>query len=205
MIELLAEAKGAHGVSEIARQLSIPKSSCFGLLTTLEAAGYARRNANEEWSATLRVYHVGIATARKVEVLVVAQPIVDELCDSTGLTAHLGVFDGRSVTYALKAEPPAGLVRFDTYPGKPASLHLTAIGRAIAAALPSRELESLLDGYDFSGGQNSRIRSRSGFLAELEIVRNQSYAFEDEKKRWGSHASPPGCAAPIPAPSRRLE
>jgi DNA-binding IclR family transcriptional regulator len=101
------------------------------------------------------------------------------------MTAHLGVFDGRSVTYALKAEPTEGMVKFDTYPGKAASLHLTAIGRAIATALPERDLQRLLRRYEFSNGHNSRIRSRASFLAELEMIRNQGYAFEDEEEALG--------------------
>jgi IclR family acetate operon transcriptional repressor len=197
LLEFLADAHEPIGVSEAARRTGIPKSSCFALMTTLEQAGYVRRNERDEWTLTLRIFHLGTSAARNMDISIVAQPILERLCESTGLTAHLGMFDGSSMIYALKAEPPSGIVRFDTYPGKPASLHLTAIGRAAASEMPKAELESLLDGYEFTGGVNPRIRSRSGYLAELRRVRERGYAIEAEEETSGVMC----VAAPVRAPS----
>jgi len=147
VLEYLASAQEPRGASFLARRLGIPKSSCFSLLLTLEQAGYVRRNGRDEWSLTLRIYHIGMRAARNLDVLVLAQPILQELVDDLGLTAHLGVFERGRVVYALKVETP-GMVRFETYPGKPATLHLTAVGRAVASILGKRELDGLLDGVD---------------------------------------------------------
>jgi DNA-binding IclR family transcriptional regulator len=203
VLELLAGAGKPLGVSEIARQLDIPKSSSYALLSTLEDAGYVRRNDADEWMATLRLYHLGIRVAQNIDILVVAQPILSELRDLTGMTAHLGMFDGRSVIYALKVEPPASMIKFDTYPGKVASVHLTAIGRAIAAVLDERDLARLLDNHDFGGGVNSRVRSRAGLMAEIGRVRARGYCFENEEETVGvaclaaplSYAAGQGAAA----------
>jgi IclR family transcriptional regulator, KDG regulon repressor len=203
VLELLAGATKPLGVSEIARQLKIPKSSSFALLSTLEDAGYVRRNAEDEWMATLRLYHLGIRVAQNIDILIVAQPIINELSDSTGMTAHLGMFDGRSVVYALKVEPRESMIKFDTYPGKVASVHLTAIGRAIASVLEERDLMRLLGDYDFDGGFNSRIRSRTSFMAEMGRVRTRGYSLENEEETVGvaclaaplSYAAGQGAAA----------
>jgi hypothetical protein len=88
------------------------------------------------------------------------------------------------VIYALKVEAP-GMVRFETYPGKPASLHLTAIGRALASALPDGELDRVLDGYEFTPGANCAIRSRPAFERELQRVRSRGFAFENEEEMAG--------------------
>jgi DNA-binding IclR family transcriptional regulator len=184
LLESLARERDPCGVSALARRLGIPKSSCFSLLQTLEEAGYVRRNERDEWSLTLRIYHVGIMAARNVDVLVVAQPILQQLADRTGLTAHLGVLEGGQVIYALKVEAP-GMVKFETYPGKPASLHLTAIGRALASALAESELDRVLDGYEFSPGANCAIRSRQAFDRELRRVRTRGFAFENEEETAG--------------------
>jgi DNA-binding IclR family transcriptional regulator len=185
VLEFLSTAREPQGVSAVARRLRIPKSSCFALLSTLEEAGYARRNARDEWALTLRIYHVGVSAAQNVDIMVVAQPILNDLCDATGLTAHLGLFDGNSIIYALKVDPPGRMVKFDTYPGKQASAHLTAIGRAVASVLSERDLEALLDGYEFTPGDNSQIRDRDSFMAELQAVRRHGFAFENEEETFG--------------------
>jgi DNA-binding IclR family transcriptional regulator len=185
LLEYLAREPAPQGVSAVARCLGIPKSSCFALLSTLEEAGYVRRDPHDDWALTLRIYHVGVSAARNVDILVMAEPILNELCDATGLTVHLGIFDGHSIIYALKVDPPGRMVKFDTYPGKTASPHLTAVGRAIAAVLSERDLDALLDGYEFTPGDNSRIRDREGMMAELENVRRLGFSFENEEETLG--------------------
>jgi IclR family transcriptional regulator, KDG regulon repressor len=185
LIEFLAGVRTPIGVSETARQTGIPKSSCFALMTTLEQAGYARRNEHDEWTLTLRIYHVGVRAAKNVDIQVAAQPILRALCETTGLTSHLGLFDGSSIIYALKVDPPGGMVKFDTYPGKRASPHLTAIGRAIASAMSKADLDALLDGYEFTGGENPKIRSRASFTSELRLIGERGYAVEMEEETLG--------------------
>lgn len=196
LLEFLSTSRVPLGVSETARQMGIPKSSCFALMTTLEQAGYVTRNERDEWSLTLRIFHVGTSAARNMDIQIVAQPVLEELCETTGLTAHLGMSDGTSTIYALKAEPPGGIVRFDTYPGKPASVHLTAIGRAVAASMDSAEVDQMLEGYEFVGGDNPRIRSRSAYLTELKRIRNRGFAIEAEEENSGVVC----IAAPVRSP-----
>jgi DNA-binding IclR family transcriptional regulator len=184
LLEFLAGEREPRGVSFLARSVGIPKSSCFSLLATLEEAGYVARNADDEWSLTMRLYHVGMVSARNVNLLALAQPILQELVDRTGLTAHLGVLEGSRVIYAEKVDA-AGMVRFDTFPGKEASLHLTAIGRVVASLLDERRLERLLDGYVFTPGASCRLRSREAFLRELARIRVRGFAFENEEETAG--------------------
>jgi DNA-binding IclR family transcriptional regulator len=184
LLEFLAGENEPHGVSELSRSTGIPKSSCFSLLLTLEQAGYVTRNADDEWTLTLRLYQVGMRAARSVNALVLAKPILQQLVDRTALTAHLGMLEGSRVIYAEKVDAP-GMVRFETYPGKPASLHLTAIGRAVASLLDERQLGRLLDGYEFVGGANCRLRSKTAFQRELGRVRAQGFAFENEEETAG--------------------
>lgn len=196
LLEFLSSSRVPLGVSETARQMGIPKSSCFALMTTLEQAGYVTRNERDEWSLTMRIFHVGTSAARNMDIQIVAQPILEQLVETTGLTAHLGMSDGSSTIYALKAEPPGGIVRFDTYPGKPASAHLTAIGRAVAASMNGAEVDQMLDGYEFVGGDNPRIRSRSAYLTELKRIRDRGFAIEAEEENSGVVC----IAAPISSP-----
>ena len=192
LIEFLADTRSPLGVSEIARRVDIPKSSCFALLTTLREAGYVRRSQQDEWSITLKVHHVGMQAARSVDLVLLAQPALERLRDETGMTVHLGIPEHESVVYALKVESP-GMVRFDTYPGKPASLHLTALGLVISAFTPERELAQALRTYRFEGGTSAAISTRSEFDARLRLVRDDGVVFEDGEENTGV-----GCvAAPV--------
>jgi DNA-binding IclR family transcriptional regulator len=184
ILELLSADGRARGVSEIARELGFPKSSCHGLLETLERAGYVARGAADTWSATLRMHLVGLQVAARGGVLREAQPLLEQLRDETGLSCHLGIRDGASIVYAAKAAPP-GMVQFDTGPGKRGPLHLTAIGQVFAAWMDTAELDRALDLSPIGGGTKRAAVSRADLDRQLETVRATGYAFENEQEMEG--------------------
>jgi DNA-binding IclR family transcriptional regulator len=184
ILELLSGDGRARGVSEIARDLGLAKSSCHGLLETLERAGYAARGTGDTWSPTLRMHLVGLRVAMRGGVLREAQPALDALRDQTGLSCHLGVRDGAAIVYAAKAAP-FGIVQFDTGPGKRGSLHLTAIGQVFAAWMKRSELDDALDASPLGGGTARAALTREEFDRRLAEVRATGFAFEDEQEMEG--------------------
>jgi IclR family KDG regulon transcriptional repressor len=199
IVEHLASSGEPLGVSAIARALDIPKSSCFSILSTLESSGYVRRHPDQSWSLTLKVVLVGAQAGRKVDVLAFAKPVLEQLAHSTGMPAHLAVLDQAGVVYADKVEPP-GFIRFETYPGKRASLHLTALARAIVAHLEPPDLTRLMTRYRFTGGTPRAARSRDDFEARLEETRSRGYAYEQEEETAGVSC----IAAPVFDGSQRV-
>jgi IclR family pca regulon transcriptional regulator len=67
------------------------------------------------------------------------------------------------------------------------------MGKAILAHLPEEELSELLDRITFSQLTHRTITTREGFLEELEKVRKQGYAVNDEELSVGLRS----IAAPI--------
>jgi DNA-binding IclR family transcriptional regulator len=185
VIEFLAQAGDAQKLSTVARELGLPKSSCFTILTTLESAGYVRQeDEGDAWALTLRLYYLGMKTAEAVAAVPLAQPILERLRDTTRLTSHLGLLEGRSVRYAAKIDS-SSFVQFDTNPGRPASLHMTAIARAVLANVSAETRDAMLRGYKFEGGTERAFRSRRAFEKELEGVRARGYAVEDQEEVLG--------------------
>jgi DNA-binding IclR family transcriptional regulator len=199
VIELLVDSPEPQKLSTIARELEMPKSSCFTILSTLEAAGYVRQGEdNDAWALTLRLYYLGMKTAQAADIVPVAQPLLERLRDETGLTSNLALLDARSISYAIKVDAPS-FVRFETTPGRRASLHLTAVARAVLAHLPTEVRNGMLRGYRFEGGTSHAFRSRREFDAELERVRKRGFAVEDQEEMLGVRC----LAAPLMATDER--
>jgi DNA-binding IclR family transcriptional regulator len=184
VIEYLSTQDGPLGVTAIAAELGIAKSTCFSVLSTLETAGYVRRGHDQTWALTLKPYVVGTRVAARVDVLSLAKPVLEQLAGATQMTAHLALADDATVTYAQKVDAP-GLIRFDTYPGKDASLHLTAVARAIAAHMDPDRLARRLESYSFEGGTARAVHDADEFRVRLARVRRLGYAFEDEEETEG--------------------
>lgn len=192
VLETLVASEQPLTLTALAKATRIPLATCAAIAATLEGRGYAQRRIvgrSHYWRPTLRLYGLGAALMRSLNLGAVAQPHLRRLCEELELPAHLGILDGRTVVYAAKAAPP-GFVQFNTYAGKVAPFHLTALGRAIAAYLPPDEVAPLLDQLSPGRGPKARGNDPRWLLDQLAETRVRGYAVEDEEEQ-----AQIGCAA----------
>ncbi len=195
ILEELATADQPMTLTKVAHQAGIPIATCAAMLKTLEHRGYAAREIvgrSHFWRATTKLSGLAAAIMRKTDLAEIAQPYLRRLVEQEGFAAHIGVLQGPSVVYAAKAAA-RGMVQFNTYRGKTAPFHLTALGRAIAAHLPDAELEPLLVDLKSGTGPHAQPLDSTAMRRLLAATRSQGYAIEDEEEDLGI-----GClAAPL--------
>lgn len=180
---------------DVVDELGLPKSSAFVLLNALEQLAYLSRDDDGRYRLTLRMFELGMRAMRAMrdtDVANIAVPHLERLRDVAGMTVHLARRDHASVVYLLKIDGP-GYVRFDTYVGKRAALHLTGVGKAIAAYLPHGELDRLASDLDFTRGTPKSPKSLQALKSNLKKVRVNGYAIDDEEEVAGVRC----VAAPI--------
>lgn len=185
VLERLVDSEEELTLTALAKVTGIPLATCASIVYTLEQRGYAARRIvgrSHFWRPTLRLYGLASQLVRKVDLSQVAPAEMRTLADKLGMPVHMGVLDGPSVVYVAKAATP-GFIQFDTYSGKIAPFHLTALGRAIASHLEPAELEPLLAHLTPGQGPNARKAGRKAFLALLESVREAGYAVEEEEEQ----------------------
>ena len=195
VLELISRREQGLRMIDIVDELELPKSSAFVLLNALDQLGYVSRDSDGRYRLTLRLFELGMRAMRAmrdVDVASVAVPQLERLRDVTGLTVHLARRDRASVVYLLKIDGP-GFVRFDTYVGKRAAIHLTGVGKALAAYLPPAELDAIAPDLDFTRGTAKSAKSLQVFKANLKKVRANGYAIDDEEEVAGVRC----VAAPI--------
>jgi len=195
VLELISRSNQGLRMVDIVDGLGLPKSSAFVLLNALEQLGYLSRDDEGRYRLTLRMFELGMRAMRAMrdtDVANIAVPHLERLRDAAGMTVHLARRDHASVVYLLKIDGP-GYVRFDTYVGKRAALHLTGVGKAIAAYLPPAELEGLASDLDFTRGTPKSPKSLQALKSNLKKVRVNGYAIDDEEEVAGVRC----IAAPI--------
>ena len=143
VLELLSEHPRGLRLVDIARELGLAKSSTHLTLDVLRSRGYITRDDHGWHRLGLKLFEIGARVLRTLDIRQVSRPHLEELSQRTGLTTHLAALDGYHVVYLDRVDGH-GLVRFDTYVGKRASVNLTAVGKAIAAYLPEAQLDEIL-------------------------------------------------------------
>lgn len=185
---LEAVAHEAEGLSnaEISRKLQIPKSSASYILRTLESRGYLNRDGGSgRYRVGLKILSLSRGALSGLDVREVALPIMRRLMEKTNLTCHLAILDGPEAVYIEKVEPQ-GFIRMDTWVGRRMRVHATSVGKALVAHIPHERLEKIIAERSMEKRTPKTITTLPRLWKELEKVRVQGYAVDDEENNLGA-------------------
>jgi DNA-binding IclR family transcriptional regulator len=112
---------------------------------------------------------------------------------------NLGALDQGTVLYIEVIESPHEF-RLSSRVGTRRSLHATALGKALAAFLVGEQKERVLATIQFQPLTPKTIMNLVQFRQELEIIRKQGYAVDDEETTLGARC----VSAPILGANREV-
>ena len=177
VLDLLADAPEGRGVSDIARELGVHKSSASRLLATLRGGGLVEVNASsgrlELGTGFLRL---AARVGQRSELTHIALPFLRELVTRTGETAYVSTRRGNLRAAVQEVESP-NPVRMVAGVGQLYPLYAGAPGKVLLAPLPDAEISLVLRLMPRGRGQQSAARIR----AELVQTRRAGYAISFEE------------------------
>lgn len=185
MLEAVSQAPEGLSNAEISRQLKIPKSSASYILRTLEKKGYLNREGQGRYRVGLKVLSLSRGALSGIDVREVAFPIMRRLMERTHLTCHLAILDGPDAVYVEKVEPE-GFIKMDTWVGRRMSVHATSVGKSLVAYIPQQRLEKIVAAQGMQKRTPKTITTLPRLLKDLEKVRAQGYALDDEENNPGA-------------------
>ena len=115
LLQLLSRSKKPLSLKELSAQCGYPKSTVFGLLTTMRTYDVVAQTPDGKYSLGLRLFEYGRQVERSWDISLVARPYMEHLCQQTGASVVLSVCEGGSVVTLDQAEtrggpPPAPLL-----------------------------------------------------------------------------------------------
>lgn len=186
ILSFLARQRGPAPASAIATALGIPRSSVYHLLATLQEHHFVVHLPEERrWGLGLAAFELAGGYSRQEPLARLGRPVLADLVDRAGESAHLAVMHGRDVLYIVEERAPRrpALV---TDVGVRLPAHLTATGRAMLAALPREQVRALFPDAAAFADRTGRGPSRPSELRELlREVRLRGWAFEDGEVTLG--------------------
>lgn len=173
------------GVTELSRRLGVPKSTTHNLLRTLEAFDFVHQDpATRQFRLGARVFELGLRFWRNTRLVPVALPYLQRLAAETKETVKLGVLSNQEVLIVAAVESPYELhTRGDE--GVRASLHSTALGRAILARLPERAVRAVVTARGLPRFTPNTIATPSALEEEVRRIRAHGYAIDRQESELG--------------------
>ncbi|MHB8074531.1 IclR family transcriptional regulator [Desulfosporosinus fructosivorans] len=145
VLEVLAQAEEALGVTEIGNRISLHKSTVHRILHTLCHRGYVERvRDNERYQLGIKIVELGMRFLNDLEIRKVASPVLNDLAKLLDEVVHLVLPDEGEVVYIDKAES-SHVVSMHSKVGRRAPMHCTAVGKALLSTLPEEEVRHILE------------------------------------------------------------
>lgn len=183
LVEALAQHRSI-GVSELARTVDLPKSTVDVHLRTLEELGYVVRTDDDAYRLSLRFLEHGGRIRKQIDLYHVARPQVDKLSNAVGEVATIGYEERYQRVLLHRTEPIEGLS--DNAPvGQINRLHWTALGKALLSQLSAEEIDHVIETLGLPEATERTITDREALLEEVDRIREQGYAVEDEERIRG--------------------
>jgi IclR family KDG regulon transcriptional repressor len=183
LLEALVRSGQPRRLTELSRQLGLTKPNVYRLLSTLTILGYVKKDPDTSlYSPTLKLWEMGSMLVRDVDLVSVANPRLRRLCEETGESVQLTVFDAGYVVYVDKVDSVQPLKAMTSIGSRlPASI--TSTGKAILAWLPSEALDAAFQ--HVKRYTPLTLTRRKDIERELEETRARGYAINRGEYRVG--------------------
>lgn len=178
-------------LTEVAEYLDLPKSTAHDYLSTLIELDFIVKEP-EGYRLGARFLEYGGHAREHMKVYRVARPVVNRLAEETGEHANLMIEEHGLGIFLYKAKG-ADAVNLDTHPGMRVPLQTTALGKTILAHTPEDEVEAIIDEHGLPEITEQTITDRDDLFDELDQIRAQGYATDDEERVEGMRC----IAAPV--------
>ncbi|MFB9321845.1 IclR family transcriptional regulator [Cryptosporangium minutisporangium] len=192
VLEILAR-RGDAGVSEVAAELSVHKSTAFRLLETLEDRGMVEQTADRgKYRLGFGVVRLAGAVSARLDVVAQGRQACERLAAEVGETVNLAVLREH---YAVNVDQVRGRATVTTHNwvGQLTPLHATSSGKVLLAALPAAGRRAAYTAGGLPAYTPATPASAAALEDQLADVRERGYAVTVEEYEVGLNA----VAAPV--------
>ena len=187
---LNAIAKNQRGmrISEISSRLNIGKSTVHGITSALEQAGAIIRDpVSKQYNIGLTLLDLGKAAYERIDFKINARPVLEDLMEQCGETVFFGIRNGDRVTIIDKVDSKKDF-KITSPVGTSLPLQVGAIGKLFLSCMDEKELETYLQTNPLSLYTPKTIIDIEQYKQELEKVRKNGFALDNEEYITGVRA-----------------
>jgi DNA-binding IclR family transcriptional regulator len=191
VLEILAR-KGEVGVTDLAAELGVHKSTAFRLVSVLESRGLVDQHSERgRYRLGLGLVRLAGATTARLDLTQQGRTVIEALARELGETMNITILSGNDALYIDQVAGTSAL-QMHNWVGQLVPLHCTSNGKALIAWLPEdRQRELLVE--PLRRFTEATVTDVDDLLKALVQVRERGYATAFEELEQGLIA----VAAPI--------
>jgi DNA-binding IclR family transcriptional regulator len=192
IMEILAR-KGEAGVSEVAAEIEVHKSTAFRLLGALEERGLVEQAVDRgKYRLGFGLIPLAGAVTDGLDVTRQGREVCADLAAELGETVNVAVLQEHYAVNVDQARGPHSVATHN-WIGRLTPLHATSSGKVLIAHLGSDRREALLTAAELVRYTNHTVTALRELEKQLQQVRDDGYAVAVEEYEIGLNA----LAAPV--------
>ena len=173
ILEVLARV-GEAGITEVAAELGVHKSTAFRLVATLEQHRLVEQSGDRgKYRLGVGLLRLAGATTARLDLVQEARPLARQLASETGETVNIAVLSESSALY-LDQVAGSSALQPHNWVGQHIPLHATSNGKVLLCGLEPARLDEVLG--SLAAYTDHTIVRKKALRAELDRVREQGYA-----------------------------
>lgn len=185
IIETLAEDDEGYRLSDLAIRTGLSTSTVHRLLATLENRRFVQFDRSQsKWHVGARCFTVGATFARRRNFAAQAIPYLRRLRDLTRETANLAVVDDEFIVVLTRMESRE-IMRSLTKLGGRVAMVASGVGKAVLATYSNDDVSAIIHHHGMPRLTEKSIVRPGELFKELEKIRLQGYAVDDEEACMG--------------------
>jgi len=191
LLELLAN-RGEAGVTELAKELNVHKSTAFRLVVALENRQLVEQVGERgKYRLGFGIVRLAGAVAAHLDLPKESRPVCERLAAEVGETVNVAVLDAGAAINIIQAHGSA-TVTARNWVGARTALHASSSGKVLLAWARQEESAAVL-ANELQRYTKHTITSETALRAELETARARGWASTREELEIGLNS----LAAPI--------
>lgn len=184
LLQILSQVGHPMSLKELSERCGYPKSTVFGLLTTMRTYDVITQTEEGKYALGLRLFEYGRQVERSWDISLVAHPYMERLCQQTGASVVLSICEGDSVITLDQVEARDKL-RIVSDVGARLPIYCTSQGKLFLAYKPQKEADKFLRQQQMTPFTPHTIIDPAALLQEIALCRANGYAVENGEYKIG--------------------
>lgn len=186
ILDFLSSSKNPQLLSEISSETGLTNSTASKILDTLSLIGYVKKDPEtKKFSLGSVLIKYANDFLSNLDISKMSYPYLKDLQLQIDETVHLGIREGNDVLYVNKLETQKPVVCINSNIGRSLPLYCSAMGKAILADLPPKELESYLTSVKLEKITEKTINDKLSLVNEIKEIKINGYGIDDNENETG--------------------
>ena len=185
LIDALAQHSAPVNLKQLALQTRLHPSTAHRILGVMVDSRLVDRIEPGTYRLGIRLLELGNLVKSRISVRQEALPHMQQLQQQLGETVNLSVRHDDEVVYVERTAARSSMMRVVQIIGARAPLHITAVGKIFLAADEPEKITDYIKRTGLRRFTDNTLTDPHGFSRELDTIRHQGYAYDNEEAEKG--------------------